>query len=262
MRMLLSAWRATAPEIRLLCLVLWSAGGVTLIAGAWGDIHGWWDRYGFLSNVASSATSGLLGVPFALVVIQYITVRQSDNRERREVRRLASRLASELVADARLLCRGSLVSAVRAAIREARQSLAGGEEPDVAVLSRAYELWTEAVSPPVSTQLVLGRIAVTWRLMVTDVRPRLTRVGEAWLDTQLVTLFDEILSGVLSAESDLSWMEGVRHGGSDLSPSRMRQRRGAEIHLNRLEQAENYLREVERARRYIDDIRRHFGEPD
>lgn len=260
MRMLLSAWRASTPEIRVLCLALWSAGGITLIAGVWGDIHGWWDRYGFLSNVASSATSGLLGIPFALVVIQHITVRQGDNRERREVRRLASRLTSELAADARLLCRVSLLSALRAAIRDARRTLTGGEEPDVGVLRGAYQLWTEAISPPVNTQVVLGRMAVTWRLMVTDVRPRLTRAGEVWLDAQLVNLFEEVLADVLSPESDLSWMEGMWHGGNDLGPSRMRQRRGAEIHLSRLEQADGYLREVERASRYIDDIRRHFGE--
>jgi hypothetical protein len=262
MRLLLTAWRASTREVRILCVVLWSAGVVTLAAGAWGDTHGWWDSYGFLSNVASSATSGLFGVPFALVFFQHITLWQGDIRERREVSRMASRLASELVGDARMLCRVSGMSALRAAIREARQTLSQREEPDAEVVRQAYDLWAKLVSPPVNSQVLLSRMAASWRSMVSDVRPRLARVGGAWLDPQLITLFDEILLGALSPESELSWMEGIRHSGNDLSPSRLRQRRVAEIHLRRLEQADMYLREVERATRYADDIQRHFGRPD
>ncbi len=262
MRMLLSAWRATTPEVRALCIVLWTAGVITLAAGAWGDFNGWWDDHGFLSNVASSAASGLLGVPFALVVIQHITLRQSDNRERREVRHLAARLASELAADAGRLCRVSGISSLGTAIRAARDTLTARDEPEAEVVRRAYELWAEVVSPPVNSQVLLSRMAATWRAMVNDVRPRLTRAGGAWLDTQLVTLLDEILSGALSPESDFSWMEGVRHAVNDLSPARLRQRRGAEVHLHRLEQAERYVREVERAGRYAEDIQRHFARPD
>jgi hypothetical protein len=263
MRMLLTAWREATPGVRTLCLVLWCAGAVSLAAGAWGDTHGWWDRLGFLSNVASSATSGLFGVPLALVVLQHITVQQADNRERREVRHLAARLAAELATDARRLSRVAGMPALQAAFRDARMALtSGAQPPDADVLRRAYELWGEVVSPPVNSQVLLSRMAANWRSLRDEVRPRLVRVGGAWPDVELVNLLDETLSGSLSPEADLSWMDGVRHAAIDLGPAQLRQRRDVEAHLRRLEQADKYLRHVERAGRYADDIRRHFDAPD
>jgi hypothetical protein len=235
-------------------------GGATFVAGTWGDSQGWWAPHAFLSNVASSATSGLLGLPFALVVIQHIAARQADIRERREVQHLAARLAAELAADARRLSRPSGLSALQSAIRDARTTLAA-PEPNVEVIRRAYELWAEVVSPPVNSQVLLSRMAATWRSLQDDVRQRLVRAGGSWLDTGLVHLLDETLSDALSPESVLSWMDGIRPAGADLSPARIRHPRGTEVHMHRLDQADRYTRQVERVTRYADDVRRHFGEP-
>jgi hypothetical protein len=55
-------------------------------------------------------------------------------------------------------------------------------------------------------------------------------------------------------------MEGIRPTSGDLSPARLRQRRGIDIHVKRLELAEAYLHDIERLSRYADDIRRQFAE--
>lgn len=263
MRLLVGAWRETGPGVRVLCLALWAAGAVTLVAGVWGDATGWWQDRGYLANLVSSATSGLFGVPVALVVIQHITTRRADEREAREVQRLAARLAREMTTDARGLVRveaqSRAVAVLRAALRAARQALTTAPSPDPGPVQRAYELWGELVSPAASAQSPLDRLSANWRSLKDDARPRLIHAGQPWLDPDLVELLDETLTRALSPRADLTWMDDVRHAGE--SPLRLRGPADVDAHLRLLHRADEYLRAVERASRYAEDIRRRFDRP-
>jgi hypothetical protein len=266
MRLLAAAWRETTPGVRALCLTLWSAAVAATAVGVWGDVTGWWDNKSFLANLASSAAGALFGVPFALVVIQYITARQADERERRDVMYQAGQLARELAGDARQLVRVEAyphaLGALHTALRQAHQALErfgsgadGGESESVV---RAYELWHEMVSSRTTTEVLLDRIAANWRTLKEDTRPRLQRIGAAWLERELVELLDETLAAGRSAGTDLYWMDEFRHVGVNATPVRLRQSREVQAHLRRIEQAEEHLRLAERVSRYTDEIWRHL----
>jgi len=265
MRLLATAWRETTPGVRALCLTLWSAGLIAAAFGAWGDVAGWWQDKNFLANLASSAAGALFGVPFALVVIQYITARQADERERRDVTHQAAQLARELVADAKQLVRAEAhpqaVVDLRAALRRARgvlEQYASGIDSDPEAVLQAYALWQEMVSSRTTTELLLDRIATNWRSLKEDTRPRLLRVGAVWLDRDLVELLDETLTAGLSAGVDLYWLDELRQAAGDVSAVRLRQRREAQSHLRRLDLADEHLRLAERVSRYADEIWRHL----
>jgi hypothetical protein len=50
--------------------------GVAFGLGLWGDAHHWWDDRSFLTNLLSSFTGLLVGVPFALVVLSHLGAMQ------------------------------------------------------------------------------------------------------------------------------------------------------------------------------------------
>jgi hypothetical protein len=295
MRLLVTAWRETTRGVRALCLVLWGVGIIATVLGGWGDAVGWWNNKNFLSNLASSATGALFGVPFALVVVQHITARQADERERREVRYQALQLARELAADARQLVRveahPQAVATLRAALREARTALdivrSGGDADtprpaglaqvpahdnprpaglaqvpahDPAALGQAYTRWNELVSSRATTEMLIERMSANWRSLLEDARPRLLRLGLTWPDRQLVELFDEDISGGLAGGADLLWMDDFpNQAGAEFTAARLRQGREAEAHLRRINQADEYLRGAERVSRYADEIWRVFA---
>ena len=235
MRLLAAAWRETTAGIRLLCLGMWGLGVLALIVGVWGDTTGWWASFDFLANLMSSVTSALFGVPFALVVIGYITASQGHERERREVTRQAAGLANELASDARQLILGTpaQVGALAVALRQAREALealASGQEADGRTVGRAYALWHKVVSPRPTTQRSFDRILDTWRALKDDARPRLAQAGVAWLDRELVDLLDQTLTSVLADGSTLYWMDELTPG-DELEAQPPRSRHAALAHL-------------------------------
>jgi hypothetical protein len=264
MRLLAAAWRDTAVGVRSLCLILWSLGVLATVAGLWGDNTGWWDRHSFLANLASSSTGALFGVPFALVVIGYIAARQGDERVRREVVQQAVALARELESDAGALLRDSpeQVGALGVALRQAREALersARGEVADTRAVMAAYTLWPEVISPRPNTQRLFDRMRHMWGSLKDDARPRLVRVNAVWLDRELVELLDAILSDVPIDATAWYWMDEMSSAG-ELTDELLRSRRGAEVHLRRITQAEHHLRTVERLGRYTQEVARHLSE--
>jgi hypothetical protein len=258
------AWRETSSTVRILCLAMWLLGIAATVAGAWGDATGWWDNKNFMSNLASSATGALFGLPLALVFVQHITNRQASERERREAWANAAQLARDVAADVRQLVRMDVdpqaPATLLAALREARSALrAPAGEVDLAVLGRAYSAWTRLVASHTATAQVLDRLSGNWRALTDDARPRLLQLGFPWLDRQLAGLLDETLAGVMSPETDLFWMGEMRQAGTDLSTARRLGPREVDTHVKRLSAAEEYLRGVVRAGRYVDEVRHHFA---
>jgi len=60
--------------IFIICPVLGLAG---LAGGYTADVAGWWERYPFLSNLASNVVSALFGIPLVYVILQRLANKQS-----------------------------------------------------------------------------------------------------------------------------------------------------------------------------------------
>jgi hypothetical protein len=64
-----------------------------LTVGYLGDTRGWWEDFGFVSNVLAGATGASFGIPFAVLVLQRL-IRESE--ERAAQARLRRRIGQEL----------------------------------------------------------------------------------------------------------------------------------------------------------------------
>ena len=63
-------------------------GGALLYAGNIGDATGFWGRHGFVGNVLSGVTTGLMGAPFAYFFLQGLLRRNQRERELDRLRQL------------------------------------------------------------------------------------------------------------------------------------------------------------------------------
>ncbi|MER5966799.1 hypothetical protein [Streptomyces sp. NPDC002057] len=82
-------WRETPKAIRWVAYISVPLGVAATVLGVYGDGHGWWDDRGFLTNLVSSFTSLLFGVPTALVVLSHLNGQQAQAMERRIARNRA-----------------------------------------------------------------------------------------------------------------------------------------------------------------------------
>jgi hypothetical protein len=101
-------WRETGTTIRRLCLAMPLIGIVVVTVGVLGDAFNWWTDRPFLTNLTSSITSALFGIPLALVVFQRLTSLQAERLERRSAYRVLRRAADELLSAALTFARGNL----------------------------------------------------------------------------------------------------------------------------------------------------------
>jgi hypothetical protein len=61
------------------------AGGLAAVAGVAADAAGFWSRFPFLTNLASSATAALFGIPIALLVLQRVSNLHEEARRRADL---------------------------------------------------------------------------------------------------------------------------------------------------------------------------------
>ncbi|WP_326650481.1 hypothetical protein [Streptomyces sp. NBC_01750] len=80
-------WRETPRLIRLVVCTAVPLGLSMAALGIIGDANGWWDNRAFLTNLLSSLTGLLIGVPFALAVLSHLADAQAEAGARRECRR-------------------------------------------------------------------------------------------------------------------------------------------------------------------------------
>jgi hypothetical protein len=95
------SWGSLYKGLRVLCLVMWAAGAVCLLLGALGDVSkfagtSFWEDKSFLTNVASSLTTALIGVPTAIVVIEALLDRRTEYAERKRLTDHALNAARQL----------------------------------------------------------------------------------------------------------------------------------------------------------------------
>jgi hypothetical protein len=135
-------WARVHPRLRTVVVVLLAAGTVLAVLGAVGDAAGLWSRFPFLTNLASSLTAALFGLPVALVVVQRLLQAQTAANDRAAAWRLAVRsVHSMCVAAARLSAVDTaeltrLVTSCDTAIAEAQE----WEEPALSAKARPRRL--------------------------------------------------------------------------------------------------------------------------
>jgi len=169
---------------------------VLLAAGVYGDSRGWWEDQAFLTNLFSSLTSLLFGVPTALLLINSIGEAQAQAREQRRVRAAVRPEVQEL--EALLLRRfrvGSLdelqqrCSGIRQGLAQAsqrRQDI----RPLIDMFADFYEPRDAAgnsLSREASRQeqvVWVRSLRAQWEFLDNDLRPRAVQAGIEWVPHQ------------------------------------------------------------------------------
>ena len=95
-----ATWEIASAELRRLALISWTASAILLLLGIVGDIEGWWSQRPFLTNLTSSFTGALFGIPVALLFFQHIAYSQNVSRDQKEIIQFARNLASNLLVTA------------------------------------------------------------------------------------------------------------------------------------------------------------------
>ncbi|WP_433444534.1 hypothetical protein [Nonomuraea sp. CA-141351] len=90
------AWKEAGPALRITAKVMWPLGVALAALGILGDLNGWWTDRSFLTNLLSSLTGVLFGIPFALIVLQQVAAHQAEQMERTVFKRLARREFSSI----------------------------------------------------------------------------------------------------------------------------------------------------------------------
>jgi hypothetical protein len=136
LRGLRSGWKDTSPGLRSLGVVMWVTGVVLVVSGWIADSRGFWSDRPFLTNLASSLTGAVFGIPFVLVIFQQITTAQTQSKEATDTRRLAARVSRQMLDAARNMVQsspGAMKALTGSAAREQEQpshrTLTGSEQP-------------------------------------------------------------------------------------------------------------------------------------
>ncbi|MGW9022696.1 hypothetical protein ACWGQ5_00350 [Streptomyces sp. NPDC055722] len=66
-------------------------GVLGIVLGVYGDAHGWWEHRSFLTNLTSSLTSVMFGIPTVLLLLGYLASAQAEALQRQQIRRRARR---------------------------------------------------------------------------------------------------------------------------------------------------------------------------
>ncbi|SMD25981.1 hypothetical protein SAMN05661093_09559 [Kibdelosporangium aridum] len=235
-------WRETPAGLRVLWLALWSVGVVLLGLGWWGDQAGFWSSKPFITNVFSSLTAVLFGVPLALIVLQRLGLTQAEAVEARAAQRLATTVVEDLASAAPRLHPGplsdlrdaeaELLKVERAAqeairqwdstqdeesLRALRELVSGG------TLDKALADFRSAIKPGRQAVPVVAEVSAHWSFLNTTVRSRLLETGGTWLAPPLAAQIDEMVQLVRADPYMDGWLRDLDmairrfHTASDLS---------------------------------------------
>lgn len=97
-------WVTLHPRLRPAVVAMLTVGSVLAVLGAVGDATEVWPRFPFLTNLASSLTGALFGLPVALVVVQRLLQAQTEANDRAAAWRLAIRSVHNMRIAAVTLC--------------------------------------------------------------------------------------------------------------------------------------------------------------
>lgn len=176
--------------------------GITCaLLGAVGDAREWWDNRAFLTNLASSFTSLLFGVPVALLVLSRLTDAQAEATLRRQVVRRARGSVQSLHDTVMQRCRTSDPATLAAELlllrdknREMQDKLSTPRPQRAALQDLANlaeernNLWDQIcrlrLRDARMLRLWMSTISRQWT-EIEQVRARATEAGMRWLPSNL-----------------------------------------------------------------------------
>jgi hypothetical protein len=94
---LVRRWRSTSTPVKIIFFVMLVLGSAMLALGARGDANGFWEDRPFLTNVFSSLTAAMFGIPIALAVLQQIAAAQASHAAEIRQRDAAANLLEGMV---------------------------------------------------------------------------------------------------------------------------------------------------------------------
>lgn len=110
-------WRNTPRLVRVWTIALVPLGVLLLGVGVLGDEYGYWEGKSFLTNLVSSFTSLMFGVPVALHVLSHLADAQATATARRQWFTREAREREALEAHLLALTPGRTVAEIRASAR-------------------------------------------------------------------------------------------------------------------------------------------------
>ncbi|MFE1945236.1 hypothetical protein [Streptomyces massasporeus] len=211
-----SFWRDTAPSAKWLAYICLPIGVALTSIGLYGDAHDWWQNRGFLTNLLSSLTSLLFGAPTALIILGKFTTDQAEVRRRREIRTQSQHAANTFRSTILSGFSSDNTDVLLEHMREFKQrnteylralALLDGEEESKRQVLQAHERREEQINCFLSSRYEERRnwhynIRTQWRLLSTDVRPRVESAGLRWLPARSYVKLD-------SAAGDLAQLRGT-----------------------------------------------------
>jgi hypothetical protein len=190
-----------------LCVPL---GVLGIVAGVYGDHHGWWEHIGFLTNLISSLTSVMFGIPTALLVLGYLGNAQAEALQKQQIRRRARRdidafqqvlLRPFSAADLRSLRvqKTNLDTALTALRRVRLTSIAPGQGSHE--IGQAVDTWLDRIRP----------LEAAYQRMLTGMTSQAVGPQALWLD-DLQAHWEELDQGLRfqMAEADQAWLTPAR----------------------------------------------------
>ncbi|MGA5452365.1 hypothetical protein ACPCVO_37595 [Streptomyces umbrinus] len=113
-------WRETPALVRNWTTALLPSGVILFVMGLIGDQKGFWEGRSFLTNLASSLTALMFGVPLALHFLGRLSAAQEMATATRDWRRWAASAASDLEAEVIAVLGCTSVQAATAAVAHAQ----------------------------------------------------------------------------------------------------------------------------------------------
>ncbi|MFF1725501.1 hypothetical protein [Streptomyces sviceus] len=220
-------------------------GVVGVVLGIMGDAWGWWEHRGFVTNLASSLTGLLFGVPFALFVLSRLAGAQADLDEQRGVRRLVDRATQDFDAAVSRIFADTVLRAplpLRQLVQEWRETIAplsdlleealtqreqaeaqqfgSGDAAsqgamDAAAAGLNTAIGTRPLRPLAAEEQAAwaatwGALEARWSELDREVRVRAAEVGLAWLSHEhRAAITDGLVSTVRSSGSVFLSRESV-----------------------------------------------------
>ncbi|MFI5593142.1 hypothetical protein ACIA5G_49405 [Amycolatopsis sp. NPDC051758] len=170
--------------------MLWSAGAVLLGLEWWGDQARFWSSKPFVTNVFSSLTAALFGVPLALIVLQRLGVTQAEAVEARAARRLAAKVVRDLAP----------------ALHPGPSSDLLAAEAGLLKVERAAQ---EAIRQARQIVPAVAEVSAHWSFLGATVRSRLLETGGTWPAAPLAARINGIVQ-LLTADPYLDgWLRDL-----------------------------------------------------
>ncbi|MDW6061303.1 hypothetical protein SAZ11_28940 [Streptomyces sp. FXJ1.4098] len=191
-------WRDTPIAIRWVAYVCVPLGFLAVGLGVYGDGHHWWDDRSFLTNLASSFTSLLFGVPTALIALSHLSAVQAEASDRRSARNRAEVAVREFryalmhgFRDAATRSQRSLAEALMRLDQVNRELMLALSQSNADLVQQKYQERDAAMSQLLDSGFRLGserfeawleEISIAWHRLDREIRPRLEELGLRWME--------------------------------------------------------------------------------